>query len=70
MPTNIKILVSTLTLLLAAVTAFYQQGSANDQLATFVLGLGLFMALSLWIFPEPKVTRTGQPVVGADSRRE
>ena len=35
MPTNVKILVSVLTLFLAGVTAFYQQGLANGQLPAF-----------------------------------
>lgn len=57
MPTNIKIVVSILTVLLASAVSSYQQAFPGGYMPSFVIGLGIFMALSLWMFPEPKMTK-------------
>jgi apolipoprotein N-acyltransferase len=54
MPTNIKIIVSALIVLAALVTAYFEHQAGAEGIMWFVIGLGLFMAVSLWIFPEPK----------------
>mgnify|MGYP001176316283 CR=1 FL=1 len=53
MPTNIKIIVSALIVLAALVAAYFEHQAAGS-IKWFIIGLGLFMAGSLWIFPEPK----------------
>jgi len=40
MPTNVKI--------------YFQGATDNPAVRWVALGLGIFMAVSLWIFPEPK----------------
>lgn len=55
MPTNVKIIVSLL-IILVGVAVFYFTGTGENAAVKWVaLGLGVFMAISLWIFPEPKV---------------
>lgn len=58
MPTNIKIVVSILVFLAALVLSYFEQQAGNALLKWFVIGLGLFMAVSLWLFPEPKRDRS------------
>ncbi len=60
MPTNIKILVSVLIILVALIMFFVEQHANNGWIQWFVLGLGLFMALSLWLFPEPRKTKSSK----------
>ena len=52
MPTNIKIIVSIITLLVGAV--FYQIESETGVMQVAYVGgaLSLFMVLAMWIFPE------------------
>ena len=54
MPTNIKIIVSALIVLAALVTAYFEHQAGAEGIMWFVISLGLFMAVSLCIFPEPK----------------
>ncbi len=54
MPTNIKIVVSALVVLAALVTAYFEHQAGTGGIKWFIIGLGLFMAISLWVFPEPK----------------
>ena len=54
MPTKIKVVVSILTVLTALVTSYFEYQSGSNFIRWFVVGLGMFMALSLWMFPEPK----------------
>jgi apolipoprotein N-acyltransferase len=54
MPTNIKIIVSALVVLAALVTAYFEHRAGAGGIKWFIIGLGLFMAVSLWVFPEPK----------------
>ena len=54
MPTKIKVVVSILTVLTALVTSYFEYQTGSNFIRWFVVGLGMFMALSLWMFPEPK----------------
>ncbi|MBO68352.1 MAG: hypothetical protein CL398_08570 [Acidiferrobacteraceae bacterium] len=54
MPKNIKIVVSIITILVALITYYVEHYLGNEFMKWFVLSLGIFMALSLWLFPEPK----------------
>ena len=55
MPTTIKIVVATLVLALALTAFWLESGADSGNLRWVMLGLGGFMALSLWMFPEPKM---------------
>ena len=54
MPANIKIVVSALVVLVALATFYVEHQAGAGGIKWFVIGLGLFMAISLWVFPEPK----------------
>lgn len=54
MPTNIKIIL-TILVAITAVGAHYFQTAAGQELTPWiVLGLGGFMIIALWLFPEAK----------------
>ena len=55
MPTNVKIIVSLLIIAVGAALFYFQSEAENSAVKWVALGLGLFMAASLWIFPEPKM---------------
>ena len=55
MPTNVKIIVSILVVLVALVAFYFEHQTGAGSVKWVILGLGAFMAVSLWIFPEPKV---------------
>ena len=57
MPTNIKIVASVLVVLVALITSYFEHQAGASTIKWFVIGLGLFMAVSLWVFPEPKKDR-------------
>ena len=61
MPKNIKIVVSILVLLVTVVVFYFEQRAGAGTLKWVVLGLGAFMAFSLWIFPEPKADGDKEP---------
>jgi len=60
MPTNIKIGVSILTISVALIMFYVERQENNGLIQWFVLGLGLFMAFSLWLFPEPRKTKSSK----------
>jgi hypothetical protein len=54
MPTNIKIIL-TLLVALTAVGAHYYQAAIGQPITPWVvLGLGVFMIIALWLFPDAK----------------
>ena len=57
MPTNVKIVVSLLIILVGFAVFYFQGETENATVKWVALGLGFFMALSLWIFPEPKTKK-------------
>ncbi len=52
MPTNIKIIVSLLTLMVGAIFYYFEIRYGQAQVAVVGACLGVFMVLSMWIFPE------------------
>ena len=54
MPTNIKIVVSALVIVVVLVVFYFEHRAGAGGIKWFIIGLGLFMAISLWMFPEPK----------------
>ena len=59
MPTNIKIVVSILIIALGFTLSYFENQAGAGLIKWFIGGLGVFMAFSLWIFPEPKM-KTGR----------
>ena len=52
MPTNIKIIVSILTLLVGAVFFHFETEFGQAHVANVAVFLSIFMVLAMWIFPE------------------
>lgn len=52
MPTNIKLGLSVLTLLVGAAVHLWEASLGNVELSWIVAGLTVFMVLAMWLFPE------------------
>ncbi len=52
MPNDVKAVLSVVVLIVAAAFAYYESTIGNGHLVWFVLGTGVFMVLSMWVFPE------------------
>ena len=68
MPAKIKIGLSLVVVLVAAIAAWFQHALGHDRLQYVVAFLGCFMIFAMWLFPEVKreesaggVRREGQP---------
>ena len=54
MPVRIKLGLSLLVVLVAAVAAYYQHELGHDVIQYIVAFLGCFMIFAMWLFPEVK----------------
>ncbi len=54
MPVKIKLGLSLVTILVAAIAAYYQHLLGHDRIQYVVACLGLFMIFAMWLFPEVK----------------
>jgi hypothetical protein len=54
MPVKIKLGLSLLTILVAAIAAYYQHLLGHGRIQYVVVFLGLFMIFAMWLFPEVK----------------
>lgn len=52
MPNDVKAVLSVIVLIVAAAFAYYESTIGNGHLVWFVLGTGVFMVVSMWVFPE------------------
>ena len=52
MPNDIKAIVSVIALLVAAGMAYWEHTGGRSDLAWIVIGTGIFMVISMWVFPE------------------
>lgn len=52
MPTNIKIGLSILTLIVGTIIYLWEVEQGNEGLSLIVAGLSVFMVLAMWVFPE------------------
>jgi uncharacterized membrane protein YfcA len=58
MPVKIKLGLSLVTVLVAAIAAWYQHLLGHDRIQYVVAFLGLFMIFAMWLFPEVKREET------------
>jgi hypothetical protein len=58
MPVRIKLGLSLLTILVAAIAAYYQHLLGHDRIQYVVAFLGCFMIFAMWLFPEVKRDET------------
>ena len=54
MPVKIKLGLSLLVVLVAALAAYYQHMLGHDRIQYIVAFLGFFMIFAMWLFPEVK----------------
>jgi hypothetical protein len=54
MPVKIKLGLSFLVVLVAAIAFYYQRALGHDRIQYLVAFLGCFMIFAMWLFPEVK----------------
>ena len=52
MPNDVKAVVSVITLLVAAAIAYWEFGNGRADLSWVVIGIGIFMIISMRVFSE------------------
>ncbi|MFZ2138683.1 MAG: hypothetical protein WAV78_17415 [Xanthobacteraceae bacterium] len=57
MPNDVKAVVSVVTLIVAAILAYWSGSPVRHDLATFLMATAVFMVVSMWIFPEAGVKK-------------
>ncbi len=57
MPNDVKAAVSAVTLVVAAVLAFWSGSPIRPELSIFVVIVAVFMVAAMWIFPEAGVKK-------------
>jgi hypothetical protein len=58
MPVKIKLGLSLVTILVAALACYHQHLLGHDRIQYVVVFLGLFMIFAMWLFPEVKRDET------------
>ncbi|MBN8992653.1 MAG: hypothetical protein J0H42_30830 [Rhizobiales bacterium] len=58
MPVKIKLGLSLVVVLVAAIAAYYQHVLGHDRIQYVVAFLGFFMIFAMWLFPEVKREET------------
>jgi hypothetical protein len=66
MPSDVKAIVSALTLAVALAFAYWESSNGRAELFWFVIGFALFAVASMWVFPEaqggkPQTDDAGKP---------
>jgi membrane protein YdbS with pleckstrin-like domain len=57
MPSDVKAAVSTITLVVALVLAYWSGSPIRHDFSTFVVVTALFMIAAMWVFPEAGVKK-------------
>jgi hypothetical protein len=57
MPNDVKLIVSAVTLIVAAILAFWRASPVRADLATFLMTTAVFMVAAMWVFPEAGVKK-------------
>jgi hypothetical protein len=52
MPTDVKAMLSAITLLVAVAFAYWERADGNGHLFWFVIAFGVFAVVAMWVFPE------------------
>jgi hypothetical protein len=58
MPNDVKVAVSALALIVAAVLAYWSGSPIRPEFSTYVMATAVFMVGAMWIFPEAGVKRS------------
>jgi hypothetical protein len=57
MPNDVKLVVSALALIVAAILAYWSGSPVRPDLSTFLMLTALFMVAAMWVFPEAGVKK-------------
>jgi hypothetical protein len=57
MPNDVKAAVSAVTLIVAAILAYWGGSPVRPDFSTFVMVTAVFMVIAMWIFPEAGVKK-------------
>jgi hypothetical protein len=57
MPNDVKVAVSALALIVAAVLAYWSGSPIRPEFSTYVMATAVFMVVAMWIFPEAGVKK-------------
>ena len=57
MPNDVKVGVSIVVLIVAAILAWWSGSPIRPEYSGFVLGTAVFMVVAMWIFPEAGVKK-------------
>ena len=60
MPSDVKAAVSTVTLIVALVLAFWSGSPIRHDLSNLVVIVAIFMVAAMWVFPEAGVKKRDQ----------
>jgi len=52
MPSDVKAIVSAVTLIVAIAFAYWETSSGRPELFWFVIGFAVFAVAAMWVFPE------------------
>jgi len=57
MPNDVKAMVSAVTLIVAAILAYWSGSPIQPGFSTFVMATAVFMVVAMWVFPEAGVKK-------------
>jgi hypothetical protein len=57
MPNDVKAVVSAVTLIVAAILAYWSGSPIQPGFSTFVMATAVFMVVAMWVFPEAGVKK-------------
>ena len=61
MPSDVKAILSIITLVVAVAFAVWERSIGNDHLLYFVIGFGIFAVIAMWVFPEAVGKKGSRP---------
>ena len=61
MPNDVKAIVSALSLIVAAVLAYWSGSPIRPEFSTYIMVTAVFMVLAMWIFPEAGAKKPDAP---------
>jgi uncharacterized membrane protein len=61
MPSDVKAILSVITLVVATAFAFWERSIGNQHLFWFVIAFGIFAVVAMWVFPEAVGRKGGKP---------
>lgn len=68
MPVKIKLMLSLLVVVVAAIAAYIQHAIGHERIQYLVIFLGIAMVFAMWLFPEVKREETAGGVRRSASR--